>query len=103
LSHRLVEGELAYVVAILPALVVSSFFWFMGQYLVEETDEYLRMLQIRQLLIATGITLTVATIWGFLEGFGLAQHVVGYIWPVVWIGALGFGACFNLLVERGNA
>lgn len=103
LSRDLVEGPLAYVVGVLPALAVSGFFWLMGRYLVEETDEYLRMLQIRQLLIATAIALTAATIWGFLEGFELVPHVVGYVWPVVWLGALGLGACLNVVIERKQA
>ena len=103
LSRHLVAGPIAYVVGILPALAVSGFFWMMGRYLVEETDEYLRMLQIRQLLIATGIALTAATIWGFLEGFELVSHLVGFIWPVVWVVSLGIGACINCLVERRQA
>ena len=100
LSRHLIAGPAAYIVGVLPALAVSGFFWMMGRYLIEETDEYLRMLQIRQLLIATGIALTAATIWGFLEGFELVPHVVGYVWPIVWVASLGIGACVNKLVER---
>ena len=103
LSRGLVQGPLAYVVGILPALAVSGFFWFMGRYLIEETDEYLRMLQTRQLLIATGIALTAATIWGFLEGFELVPHVVGYVWPIVWLGSLGAAACLRTLIARRQA
>ena len=103
LSRNLVSGLLAYVVGILPALAVSGYFWLMGRYLIEETDEYLRMLQTRQLLIATAIALTAATIWGFLEGFDLVPHVVGYVWPLVWLGSLGVGACLNKLIARRPA
>ncbi|MCU6453820.1 hypothetical protein LPN01_06995 [Sphingomonas sp. A2-49] len=103
LSRHLVAGPAAYVVGILPALAVSGFFLLMGRYLVEETDEYLRMLQIRQLLVATGIALTAATIWGFLEGFDLVRHVVGYVWPIVYFAGLGFGAFVNYVIERRAA
>jgi hypothetical protein len=103
LDRRLVAGPLAYVVGLLPALASSGFFWLMGRYLVEEDDEYLRMLMVRQLLIATGLALTAATIWGFLEGFGLVGHVVAYVRAMVWIVALGVGACVNRLVERRAA
>lgn len=102
LGRQLVSGPLAYVVGVLPALPVSGFFWLMGRYLIEETDEYLRMLQIRILLIATGLALTVATIWGFLEGFRLAPHVAGYVWPVVWVASLGLAACATTAVERAR-
>lgn len=103
LSRHLVSGPLAYVVGILPALAVCGFFWLMAVYLVEESDEYLRMLQVRQLLFATGIALSAATIWGFLEAFELLPHVVGYVWPIVWLAALGIGCWANRLIERGNA
>jgi hypothetical protein len=103
LSRHLVAGPLAYLVGVLPALAVSGFFWMMGRYLVEETDEYLRAVQIRQLLIATGIALTIATIWGFLESFDLAPHVFGYAWAIVWFGALGLGACVTKLIEARQA
>jgi hypothetical protein len=102
LSRQLVAGPLAYVVGILPALAVSGFFWLMGRYLVEEQDEYLRMLMVRQLLIASAIALTCSTIWGFLEGFALLPHMVGYAWTVVWLAALGVGACINIVIERGK-
>lgn len=103
LSRHLVAGPLAYAVGVLPAIAVSGYFWLMGRYLVEETDEYLRMLQIRQLLIATAIALTAATIWGFLEGFELVPHLVGYAWPIVYFGGLGAGACVNRMIERRAA
>jgi hypothetical protein len=103
LSRGLVHGPLAYALGILPALPVCGFFWLMGRYLVEESDEYLRMLQIRQLLIATGIALTAMTIWGFLEGFALVPHIIAYWWAVVWVGALGMGACANRVIERRGA
>ena len=103
LSRHLVGGPLAYLVGVLPALAVSSFFWLMARYLMEETDEYLRMLQVRQLLISTGIALTAATIWGFLEGFDLLPPVLAYVWPIVWFAGLGVGACVNKAIERGPA
>jgi hypothetical protein len=99
----LVAGPLAYLVGLLPALAVSGFFWTMGRYLVEEADEYLRMLQIRQLLIATGIALTAETMWGFLEGFGLLPHVLSWIWALVWVAGLVLGAGANFVLERRHA
>lgn len=102
-TRQLVSGPIAYVVGVLPAIPVSGFFWMMGRYLLEENDEYLRMLQIRQLLIATGIALTAATIWGFLEGFGLLPHLAAYSWAIVWLGGLIVGAAINTLLERRAA
>lgn len=103
LSRQLVSGVLAYVVGVLPALPVTGFFLAMGHYLLVESDEYLRAVQIRQLLIATGVMLAASTIWGFLEGFELVPHVVAYVWPIVWFAGLGLGACINTLLSRRAA
>lgn len=102
-SRHMIDGPLAYLLGILPALPVSGFFVAIGLYLGEERDEYLRMLLVRQSLIATGVAMTAATFWGFLEGFDLVPHVVGYAWPIVWFGGLGFGALVNASIERRAA
>ena len=102
-SRHLVAGPLGWVVAILPALPIAAFFWSMGLYLVEEDDEYLRMLQVRQLLIGTGILLTAVVVWGFLEGFGLAPHLVAWWWSILWVLGCGIGALCNFLIERRAA
>jgi len=91
-------GPAAYVVAILPALPIIGLFAAIGRYLVEESDEYLRMLQVRQTLVATGFALSIATAWGFLESFDLAPHFDAYWIAVVWFGGLGIGACTNKLL-----
>ena len=67
----------------------------MGRYLVEEQDEYVRMLTVRQTLWATGFALSVATVWGFLESFNLVGHIDAYYVAVLWFGGLGLGACIN--------
>ena len=87
----------AYLIAILPALPIIGVFAAMGRYLVDEQDEYLRMLTVRQTLWATGFALSIATIWGFLESFELVDHVDAYYIAVLWFGGLGLGACMNRL------
>ena len=37
-----------------------------GRYLVEEEDEYLRMRQAQAVILATGLTLSACTLWGYL-------------------------------------
>ena len=56
-------GLLAWPLAIAPALPIVGVFWAVMRLLVEEKDEYLRMLFVRQALIATAFCLTVTTIW----------------------------------------
>ncbi|GGB17255.1 hypothetical protein GCM10011380_03480 [Sphingomonas metalli] len=103
LSRHMVGGPAAYVIGVAPALPICGLFWAMGLYLVEESDEYLRMMQTRALLVATAIALTATTIWGFLEGFELVPHLPAYIWSVVWIGGLGIGAGTCRITARRSA
>jgi len=95
--HHYVAGAWAYVVAILPALPVIGIIGAIGRYLVEEEDEYVRMLMVRQTLWASGFSLSAATIWGFLESFGLIGRVDGYYVVVVWFFGLGVGGVVNKL------
>ena len=95
IDHAGVTGALAIAAALLPAICVAGVFWALALLLVEERDEYVRMLLVRQVLVASGVTLTVATLWGFLEDFQLVAHVpVWSVTPLFFIG-LGLGAVVN--------
>jgi uncharacterized membrane protein len=96
-KHQLVPHSVAYLVAILPALPIIGFFGAIGRYLVEEQDEYLRMLMVRQTLWASAFTLSIATTWGFLDNFRLVGHVDGYWIVVVWYFGLALGGIYNKL------
>ncbi|RZL74227.1 MAG: hypothetical protein EOP66_11815 [Sphingomonas sp.] len=93
-------GPIAYVAALLPAVPLIGTFVALGQYIVEETDEYLRMLMIRQSLIASGFMVSVMTAWGFLEGFGLVPHIVAYYAVVLWFAGLWIGWAYNIVAMR---
>ena len=102
-KHHLVGGVLAWIVAILPALPIIGIFAAIGLYLVEEQDEYVRMLMVRQTLWASGFSLSIATVWGFLESFDLVSHVEVYWVSVLWFGGLGLGNFANrLTMGRGR-
>jgi hypothetical protein len=94
-KNRLPTGGLAYLAAILPALPIVGLFAAIGRYLVEEQDEYQRMLMVRQTLWASAFALSLATIWGFLENFDLVGHVDAYYIAVAWFAGLGLGAGIN--------
>ena len=96
-KHQLIGGGAAYLVAVLPALPIIGIFAAIGRYLVEEQDEYVRMLMVRQTLWASGFTLSLATIWGFLDNFQLVGHIDGYWIIVVWFFGLGIGGIANKL------
>ncbi len=102
-KHQLLHGPVAYLAALLPALPIIGIFGAIGRYLVEEQDEYVRMLMVRQTLWASGFALSAATIWGFLESFGLISHIDGYYIAVAWFGGLGLGACINRVTLGAEA
>ena len=103
-KHHLIAGPPAYLVAILPALPIIGIFAAIGRYLIEERDEYVRQLMVRQTLWASGFAVSMATIWGFLESFELVGHVESYYVAVLWYGGLGMGSCANKFrTPRGEA
>lgn len=84
-----------FVLALLPGLAISGNFWAIGRLIVEEQDEFLRMLIIRQSLIASALALTTASVWGFLESADMVVHVDAYWFAIIWFFGLGVGAIFN--------
>ncbi len=97
-KRGLAEGSLAYVLAILPALPIIGVFWAVMRLLVEQTDEYLRMLMVRQCLFATGFALFVTTIREWLQNFDLiASGDAGFGVAFFWFAGLGLGALYNRL------
>jgi hypothetical protein len=83
--------------ALLPGLSIIGIFWSIGRLIVEEQDEFLRMLVIRQSLIATGFAMCAASVWGFLEVAQVVPHLDAYLWAVAWFFGLGIGAVANRL------
>lgn len=82
-------------VALVPALATSGFIWAMARYIAELTDEYVRMLEIRKMLVATGLTLALASGWGILELFTDVPRVpLFYVFPV-WCLGLAVGSLVN--------
>lgn len=77
------------VLALLPALAIVAIFVALGRYLIEESDEYLRARLARQMLWATGATLSIATVYGFLQVFDLVRDVPLYTVAILWFFCLG--------------
>ena len=94
-KHQLIPGPLKYFAAILPALPIIGIFGAIGRYLVEEQDEYVRMLMVRQTLFASAFALSLATVWGFLSNFELVGRADGYWVAIAWFFGLGLGALYN--------
>lgn len=88
--------------AILPAAVLVFWVWAFGKLLTDLQDEYLRMLEVRKALIATGITLAIAGGWGLVElGDEVPRLPVFFIFPL-WCVGLAIGELYNRLSGHGS-
>jgi len=93
-----VSGAAAVILAVLPALPVIGVFWAVMRYLVEEHDEFMRLLLVRQCLVATAFCLTIMTIWEFLQNFDVvAPGNGGFGAAFFWFIGLGVGGLYNKL------
>lgn len=81
------SAPMSYALALIPAVPVLGLFVIIGRYLLEETDEFVRMRQVVGLLIAVGLTLSFCAAWGFLEIYAGVPKIG--LFNVVW---LFFGA-----------
>ncbi len=77
--------------AIISALPIVGIFWTIFRLLVEIDDEYQRLLFAKQTLLATGITLTIVTVWQFLNVYDVLT--TGPQWMgVIWLAMFGVSA-----------
>jgi hypothetical protein len=78
-------GALAYALAVAPALPLLAVFTIMALHLRAAPDEFQRLVFVESALWATGLTLAVATVWGFLEAFHLVPHVESWVAFPLWV------------------
>ena len=100
LASRLIPDDAAangatVAIALVPGLAALGWIWAMARLLVELDDEYLRMLEVRKFLIATGFALSITSVWGVLELFTTVPALpVFFVWPL-WCVGLALGQLVN--------
>jgi hypothetical protein len=99
ISRHLVEGPLVWILGLLPGLPVVGVFYAIAMLIIEQKDEFIRMLIVRQTLIGTAIALSISTVWGFLENFGLVAHVDSFWIAIIWLFGFGFGGVINRITH----
>ena len=97
IRHGLVGGPWRMLLALVPAAPVVAMFASYARYLSEETDEYVRMVVVRQILTATTIAMVCAVVWGFLTDLGGAPPIATYWIAFVWVVAQGVTAVVTKL------
>ena len=94
-EDRQLSGPPAAMLALLPGLCAASVFWAIGRLFIEQEDEYQRMLLVRQLLVASGTSLSAITVWSFLSDFGIVSPAHGFYPLALFFVGLGIGAIAN--------
>lgn len=52
---------------------------------MRDSDEFVRLLAAKRFIVATGVTLAIASIWGFMELYAKAPHVsAAMVYPLLW-------------------
>ncbi|WP_298306829.1 hypothetical protein [uncultured Erythrobacter sp.] len=82
-------------IGVLPGLALVGFFWAIARLIIEETDEFMRMLTVRQTLVASALAMSAASVWGMLESADLVPHVDAYWYAVIWFAGLALGSVVN--------
>lgn len=84
-------------IALICGLSIALTFFVMGRLMVETQDEFVRLLFVRQTLIASGFALSLAAIHGFLSDFDLIARIDAYWWPVLFFMGQFIGQVSNRL------
>lgn len=88
----------AVLLALLPALSILAALVATAMYLLEEKDDFQRVVQVQSLLGGIGGTLVVTTVWGYLEDFGHFRHFDPvWVWGIFW---LFTGLTFGFVQQR---
>ena len=82
-------------IALLPGAGIVAMIWAMGRLLVELDDEFLKMLEVRKALAATGVVLAVASVWGILELYTDVPRLPVFLIFPIWCGGLAVGQLWN--------
>ena len=59
--------------------------------LMRDSDEFVRAVTAKQFILASGLAMAIASVWGFGESYADAPHIPAWIiYPLFW-------ACFGLI------
>jgi hypothetical protein len=94
-----VSRPIAFAVALIPGFATVGLFYSTAVMILETEDEFMRMLAVRQQMIAVGFAMSVACVWGFLEEFRLVEHVSSYYIVVLWAAGVFIGQVANRITH----
>lgn len=98
-----VSRPLAFALALIPCLAMVAVFYNNLRMMAAIKDEFLRMLAVRQQLIAFGFAMSVAIIWGTLQMYLLIRPFEAVFIVVLWAIGLAIGAAANRIAYGAGA
>lgn len=93
-------GWALYLLAVLPALPVLAVLVILARYLQEETDEYLRMLTVRSLLVAAGAMLATIVVNDFLRIIAHGDPLMPFVSFIVFFVSFGIAQLVQEAASR---
>ncbi len=84
MKAELLGPQAAIAIALVCGLCIVLTFVIMGRLMIETQDEFVRLLFVRQTLIASGFALSLAAVHGFLSDFDIIARIDAYWWPVLF-------------------
>lgn len=93
----LLGPQAAIAIALVCGLCIAFTFVIMGRLMIETQDEFMRLLFVRQTLIASGFALSLAAVHGFLSDFEIIARIDAYWWPVLFFVGQFLGQITNRL------
>jgi putative oxidoreductase len=68
---------------VVAAPVIGHIWAFLAR--MRDSDEFVRGLMAKRFIVATGITLAITSIWGFMELYAKATHIsAAMVYPLLW-------------------
>jgi uncharacterized membrane protein len=77
-------GALAWAIAVAPAIPLLFAIRAITLYYKEEDDEFVRAMAVQSHLHAFGLTMAIATVYGFLDLFSLVPHIQAWAIVPLW-------------------
>ena len=75
-----------------PAIPIAGLMWSLLVYM-RDSDEFVRALTGKRVVVALALTLVLCSIWGFLEVYAGAPHEEMYlVFPIFWLSYVGVSA-----------
>jgi hypothetical protein len=94
-----VPRPVALAIGALPGLAIAGIFYITFGTISAMKDEFMRLLAVREQLIAAGFALSIASVWSTLEMFNLAPNAPIVFIFVVWAFGLLIGRIANRITH----